>query len=644
MLSTLDVPFDVWHSILRDVYVDFEAFPSLDDPQYVLSPLHKRLLIHRNLSLVSKHLHELSSSVFLESLELHNPESLLAVSQLLTKDPNLARVVRKLSFNFYDYRCGVSMPRRGRELKEFIQEDSSSGYVDPVGQAIARRRLAMEVAIRTKWETYAPSGTRQPNHWVGWTGFVRTILSLCTGVSHVEIDAVADYTQHAQRRNARNYRSLFGSPDLNSTGILTGLLEAKNLHTLKLVDPSPLDDFGSALGKWPMLREVDIEVSEGYPEARRLSEAIFTPPRYLERFALVNRSKYVASLPSISDLTQCRSLSSLELGVLNLADTATILAAQYLISAYQHSLVELTLHVRKRGMIRDITPLMKYGDLSFPLLKKFVARHGTCQASVFTAMQADRLEEIELRALDVDLFATFPSPTSSTRRSSQPHNNSQNPSSSSTAEDPTGANTTPNPISLTQEYRFWTHFLAQPSLSHLKSFRVAIIHTTTGFNPHPNPHPNPNHNNPNDVNPLSGFGAIRDALNAVASERGIDVDVDPTDIGPELGHLGALGIGPGAVGLGPGAVGLGGGGGPFGAAPAPNMPGFNMGGLGAPAQMWQNVQMLQPGQQGQLQQQQLAQVQGAGGADINGAPALIMDDLDEEELDEFDVGDGEDDE
>lgn len=246
MLSTLDVPFDVWHSILRDVYAEFEAFPSLDDPQYVLSPLHKRLLIHRNLSLVSKHLHELSSSVFLESLELHNPESLLAVSQLLTKDPNLARVVRKLSLNFYEYRCGASMPRRGRELKEFIQEEPSSGYVDPVGQAIARRRLAMEVAIRTKWETYAPSGTRQPNHWVGWTGFVRTILSLCTGVSHVEIDAVADYTQHAQRRNARNYRSLFGSPDLNSTGILIGLLEAKNLHTLRLVDPSPLDEFGSA--------------------------------------------------------------------------------------------------------------------------------------------------------------------------------------------------------------------------------------------------------------------------------------------------------------------------------------------------------------------------------------------------------------
>jgi hypothetical protein len=80
---------------------------------------------------------------------------------------------------------------------------------------------------------------------------------------------------------ARDYPSLFGSPDLNSDALLAGLLEASNLQVLRLVNPSPLDSFGTALGGWPLLREIEIVVSRGYPEGGRMSEAIFTGNSHL---------------------------------------------------------------------------------------------------------------------------------------------------------------------------------------------------------------------------------------------------------------------------------------------------------------------------------------------------------------------------
>ena len=208
MVSTVDIPFEIWHPILRDVYSDISVFPHLEDPCYVLSPLHQRLLVHRNISLVSKHLHELSSAVFPEDLHIYHPEALLAVSRLVTKYPNIARVIRKLWFNFYEYRCGASSPRRPRTMKGPLAEVPIPPDADPVAQAEARLRRSLEQRRRVALLRYSPSVTNQPRHWQGWIGLTRTILARCKGVSEVSIDATADYSQHFRRPNARDYRTL----------------------------------------------------------------------------------------------------------------------------------------------------------------------------------------------------------------------------------------------------------------------------------------------------------------------------------------------------------------------------------------------------------------------------------------------------
>ena len=443
MVATLNVPFEVWHTILHDVYSDVSAFPHLEDPCYVLSPLHWRLLIHRNISLVSKHLHELSSTIFLEELRISQPEALLAVSRLV-RDPNIARVIRKLWLNFYEYRCGASRPRRPREMKETDLDAPSPPDLDPIAQAAAQRKRIAERTARADRARYTASWISQSRHWQGWIGLTRTILSCCTGVSEVSIDATADYSRTLRWRRTESYHTLFARPDLDSDALLAGLLEASNLQVLRLVDPSPLDSFGAALGKWRVLREVEIVISSNYPEAKRISKAIFAPPASLRKFTLTDRSFRVSSLPTVSDLSKCKSLSSLHLGVLDLTDRATVLSAQFLISTYQHSLVDLTLDIRNGA--RDITTIMDHGDLHFPLLKSLVVQEGTCHASLFSTLKADALERIELLSMDTDSPAHVPGRTS--RRN--PHS---------------------------EEY--WNAFFSQLALVKLKSFHIQVIDQDT---------------------------------------------------------------------------------------------------------------------------------------------------------------------
>jgi len=453
MVSTIDVPFEIWHSILRDVYSNISAFPHLDHPRFVLSELHRRSLLHRNLSLISKHLHTLSSTIFLEELHINQPEALVAVSRLITRDPNVARVIRKLWFNFYEYRCGASSPRRPRQMKDLETEDFPPDS-DPVAQAEVRRRNSMYIRHRMVWSAYLPSMTNQSRHWRGWIGLTRTILSHCKSVKQVSIDATADYSQHEAHRNARgDYRSLFGSPDLNCDSLISGLLEASNLHVLRLKNPSPLDPFGTALGQWSRLREVEIEVSRDFPEARRLSDAIFCPPASLRRFTLMNRSKKT-SLPATSDLSRCTSLSTLELGVLDLADTATLLSAQFLISNYQHSLRHLKLEIRRGA--RDITGLLKQGALHFPVLKSLEVCGGTCHASLFTVIQAEVLQHVALHSMDVDGHG-------SVRIAADPSTS-------------IGSRWTSHTASLeTDSEEYWEAFFSQPTLANLESFHIQVM-------------------------------------------------------------------------------------------------------------------------------------------------------------------------
>jgi hypothetical protein len=175
-----NIPFDVWHPIIRQVYDDADL-DKLDDSPYVLSPLHQRLLVHRNLSLVSPTFRSLSRSVFMEELELRSPESLLAVARLVKNDRHMARIPRSIEFSFHDYRCGASAPRRKRQLKPMarpnILSDSDSGSSAPNPNQTESHLVSPRISPEPKaYHRYSPSKVRQPQHWIAWCGFVGAIL------------------------------------------------------------------------------------------------------------------------------------------------------------------------------------------------------------------------------------------------------------------------------------------------------------------------------------------------------------------------------------------------------------------------------------------------------------------------------------
>ncbi|KAF8321313.1 hypothetical protein DL93DRAFT_2073145, partial [Clavulina sp. PMI_390] len=524
--STIDVPFDVWHTILRQVYADIDAWADLlDDPEYVLTPLRQRYLIHLNLALISKHFHELSSSIFLEDLVLYGPLALKEFSTVLTKRPHVGRVVRKLTFSFWHYRCGASYPPRGPERKEITYEVPIESGWDPIAQSAARARRKIDAQTRSAWLAYQPSGTKQPQHWVGWTGFVRTIVSHCSGLQSVDINAQADYSRHLMKPSARTYQTLWGDINLNNDSILSGLVEATNLRSLRIVNPTPLDEFGGALSRWPLLRHAEIVVTEDFPEARELADAVFTPPRYLQSFRLSNRSNFAASLPSTADLSQCKDLSVLDIGLLNLSDAPTVLGAGYLISAYQHSLTELTLRVRPRGRERDITVTMQNGNLRFPLLKRFTAKNASCDETMFVALVAEELEYIEVRSLTI--------PAASISRFFEPHRPSSHSQAPSDPPQSSEDATRDSP-----EYRFWVSFFRRSAFGKLKIFKVLNFTVTVGTNP--------GVGLPETVRRGSS-DLLRQALTLYGRDRNIDVSIKPEDFEPELfggPHPELLGLGP----------------------------------------------------------------------------------------------------
>lgn len=171
-----DIPFDVWHPIIQQAYSDADI-DAYDTSPYVLSPLHERLLIHRNLSLVSKTFRFLSRSIFMEELDLRTPESLLAVAQEVKKDRNVARIPRKISFNFQEYRCGASSPRRPRPPKSQIS--SLNAHSTASGSTSSHQFGSSQGANRFTRLGYFPSNVRQPQHWIAWCGFVSAILKGC---------------------------------------------------------------------------------------------------------------------------------------------------------------------------------------------------------------------------------------------------------------------------------------------------------------------------------------------------------------------------------------------------------------------------------------------------------------------------------
>jgi hypothetical protein len=204
----------------------------------------------------------------------------------------------------------------------------------------------------------------------------------------------------------------------------------------------------------------------------------------------MNRSHRNLSLPSFADLSGCPSLSSLNLGVLVLADTATVLSAQFPMSTYQHSLVDLTLEAVSG--VQDIAAVMNFRNLHFPALKSLVVRGGTYYTSLFSILQlqADALEQVELRSMDVysparvPIFAA-PAPTLVMNALSSLNNNmtisgmtaagplpSPTPGSS-IANKNVDRSTSRRTNARSEEY--WDAFFSQPTLAKLKSFHMKTM-------------------------------------------------------------------------------------------------------------------------------------------------------------------------
>jgi len=152
-----DLPFELWLTIFQSVYdSNLPVSDPNPDSKYLPSALQMRLNIHRHLSLVCRHFHELSSGVFFESLELITPIALHAVADIVKKNPRIADIVRNLSFSFHGYRCSTSSPPRQRMIRP---DNTPPTNVLTLAQASERKRRSVEVALYTR---YVPSMTKQP--------------------------------------------------------------------------------------------------------------------------------------------------------------------------------------------------------------------------------------------------------------------------------------------------------------------------------------------------------------------------------------------------------------------------------------------------------------------------------------------------
>src|SRR5258708_8025949 len=398
-----DIPFDVWSPIFQDIYEDPSLLIDDGGSEFVLSPLHRRLLIHLNLSKVSKRFYGLSRAIFYQDLQLNTHEALQHVATVVKRDIHVARLPRSLEFNFFEYRCSASSPRRARQMKSRDRGEISDD-ASPVDRSAALIQGDMVRRAFEGFRGYSPSMTKQSTQWITWSSYVGTILAVCKGVSTVKINAQADHSLRNRQRNARNYRTLFDPPDLDIKSVLTGLLECGNLRQLHFVDPSPLLDFGPALNAWRFLHELRVELSPRFPQNSELENTVFLPPPSLESLTLIV-SRRVTGWPVTSDLLKCKRLLHLHLSSPNVAVFPNAAALRFLLGTYRPTLESIILDIHDNSRLADITYMFINGHIEFPHLERLHILNGTTSMAFWWRITTPVLQELSLARIDVDTSA-----------------------------------------------------------------------------------------------------------------------------------------------------------------------------------------------------------------------------------------------
>ncbi|KAG9016623.1 hypothetical protein FRB90_002784 [Tulasnella sp. 427] len=325
----------------------------------------------------------------------------IGIRKAFVDNRQVAEAVLKITMSFPTFRDTESDPRRPLKLQvpDGLPKD------DPETQNLSRQAAISE----GKRLRYRPSDTQQRSHWQRWQALCSEILHRCSSLQDIEIIFTSDYSTQNLARNARDYRSLFGKPDLGNQGIMKALLACKNLRGLNFVDPSPLEEYGPGLQGWERLKSASITLSSNFTEIAKLSTTAFCPPRDLECLKILDRSSGNHHWPLESDIARCKDLKVLHLGIASLRHRETSLAIGFLLYSYQSSLVELTLsrfpstidHNQGQTFVsifESFSNVQPWQPLVFPHLRK-LDLDSTEPISIFSTFAAHELKDVRVHLL-----------------------------------------------------------------------------------------------------------------------------------------------------------------------------------------------------------------------------------------------------
>ncbi|KAG8979657.1 hypothetical protein FRB94_011378 [Tulasnella sp. JGI-2019a] len=396
VVSGPNLPFETWRAIFLYLFDDPEA-PTTTGPQgvtYALSFLHRRLLIFR-LLWVSKYWYNNARDVFFEDLSAETADSLRGIQDALMRSPGVAGAVRRITMSFPIFRDTESQPRKPREILQ---------PADTPDNTVAGWAWNKNLHARAN---YHPSETMQATHWLRWHGLCSAILIKCTSLRSVKITFTSNYAAQSNARNGRNYKSLFGAPDLRNDAILNGLHASTNLRELHFIDPTPLEAYGPGLALWAKLKTASVILSPGFSEIGRLPETTFCPPKALEYLQLHDHQS-TKPWPLESDMARCTDLKALDLGVMGLDHAETKMAIGFLVASYQNTLTTLTLtdlsgvgRSQRMGLLSfEVIFTDQPARLKFPCLERLILRDASVCHSLFAAFEAHELTEVEVGVID----------------------------------------------------------------------------------------------------------------------------------------------------------------------------------------------------------------------------------------------------
>lgn len=350
--------------------------------------------------------------VFFEELEALTLEALEGLIKTFQYERHLAVAVSRISFAFGEFRCSASSRRKPRPLVQLVEPVTTArSLVDDELQGglvgvSAGGTLPHAPNSQPNWKTvyqrdalaYEPSTTAQGKHWDRWQVLVSNVLTMCTSLSEVKIIFTNHYYRNYHRFTysaIHNRRPWFPPPDLTNENIIHGLLFSKNLRTLVLTDPVPLNRYGPALVSWNRLRHLTITVTRSFPD---FAHTAFVPPRSLMTFRFYDKSPGSVPWPLASDLAGCTNLQVLDLGV-NALTPSAVTAIGFLCASYQNTLRKLSLQLFSHDRLGEGSfqhVLQSVSPLVFPELESLRLPGSSCDTTFFACFKATNLEYVEV--------------------------------------------------------------------------------------------------------------------------------------------------------------------------------------------------------------------------------------------------------